>query len=195
MEHDIERRIQGGGIELRAGADGKAPVIVLRPIVFGQRSVDLGGFVEIVDPGAVTKALEADDIMALWQHRGDQVLGRTASKTMRASADKTGVVAEIDAPDTQLGRDVVTLIKRGDVSGASFGFRTVRDRWETLADKTVLRTLLEVRLFDFSPVTFPAYPQTTAAMRSLQAWEAEKGGGEMPDERARRRRRIALASV
>ena len=56
-------------------------------------------------------------------------------------------------------------MRRGDVNQMSFGFNTIRDKWEQIGDQ-VVRTLLEVRLFDVSPVTYPAYPQTSAQVRS-----------------------------
>jgi hypothetical protein len=78
---------------------------------------------------------------------------------------------EIDIPDTTIGRDLVVNVDRGDIKGASFGFRTISDDWKTLNGKAH-RTLIEAQLRDVSPVTFPAYPDTSVAMRSLDSWKS-----------------------
>ena len=71
-------------------------------------------------------------------------------------------------PETQWALDLMASIKRGDVDQSSFGFQTVRDEWQyDRESKETTRTLLEVKLFDVSPVTFPAYPQTSVSARVL----------------------------
>ena len=78
------------------------------------------GHVERIQPGAFKRAIEeADDVRGLFNHEPSQILGRTKSGTMRLSEDETGLRYEIDVPDTQVGRDVVTSIDRGDVTGSS----------------------------------------------------------------------------
>ena len=77
--------------------------------------------------------------------------------------DEKGLAVDVAPPDTQWARDLMTSMKRGDVNQMSFGFQTVRDEWNEKGDE---RTLIEVKLFDVSVVTFPAYPQTSAAVRS-----------------------------
>ena len=72
---------------------------------------------------------------------------------------------------------MLVLIQRGDVTQMSFGFRTISDEFQ-MVDGEVVRTLKAVRLFDVSPVTFPAYPQTDVAARSLEAFKAEIAAGE-----------------
>ena len=79
-------------------------------------------FAERIERGAFDKTLERGDVAALFSHRHDQVLGHTQSGTLRLSIDDRGLKYEIDPPDTQLGRDVVTSIRRGDIRGSSFGF-------------------------------------------------------------------------
>lgn len=133
--------------------------------VFNQRSIDLGGFVEEIASGAFINL--DDDIRALWNHNADAPLGRTTAGTLRVWQDDVGLRFELQPPDTQAGRDLVTSMRRGDINQMSFGFRTERDNWETTASGE-LRTLLAVRLREVSPVTFPAYPQTTAQVRSMR---------------------------
>ncbi len=162
-----ERRIVVG--ELRAiSADGGVK-IAGHAAKFDQLSEDLGGFRERIAPGAFAKTIQSADIRALWNHDANIVLGRNKSGTLRLAEDSAGLVYECDAPDTQLVRDMVLApIARGDVNQCSFGFFTIADKWAKL-DGEWVRTLLEVELFDVSPVTYPAYPQTDVAVRSLKA--------------------------
>lgn len=136
--------------------------------VFGRRSHPLGGFVEQVAPSAFNKALkDGGDVMALFNHRMDHLLGRTSSGTLVLEVDERGLRYSVDLPDTQLGRDLGVLLERRDITGSSFTFGAIRDSWDELEDGTPLRTLEEVRIFDVGPVSEPAYPDATAALRSL----------------------------
>ena len=95
-------------------------------------------------------------------------------------------------PNTSWARDLMESIKRGDINQMSFGFRTVKDLWEE-TNKKVVRTLQEVKLFDVSPVTYPAYPQTSATVRSaFESFTAERQVSEDgAEERAKAQVRLA----
>lgn len=146
--------------------DDGLPIIRGHAAVFNQWSGDLGGFREQVAPGAFIESLDTDDVRALFNHDSAIVLGRNRSGTLRMHEDETGLAVEITPPDTASARDVVKLIERGDVTNMSFGFRTIQDRWAT-NEGIDERTLLKVRLFDVSPVTYPAYEQTDVSVRGL----------------------------
>ena len=146
--------------------DGEQPTISGYAAVFNQRSLDLGGFVEEIAPGAFAN-LE-DDIRSLWNHNADFPLGRTTAGTLALRVDEVGLRFTLTPPNTQYARDLLVSMRRGDVNQMSFGFRTVRDSWETLDERTELRRLLQLRLREVSPVTFPAYPQTSAMVRSMR---------------------------
>lgn len=147
--------------------DGDKPKIVGYAAVFDQLSEPLWGFREIVRRGAFAKTIKEADVRALWNHDTNHVLGRIKSGTLRLKEDEKGLAIEIDPPNTQWARDLMESIRRGDVDQMSFGFRTVSDRWQSENGATI-RELLEVDLFDVSPVTFPAYPQTSVGVRSAQ---------------------------
>lgn len=164
-----ERRFLTGTIEYRRGEGGKPGIATGYAAVFGRRSLDLGGFTEMVDPAAFNKTVAEADVIALWNHNEDRLLGRIMNGTLRLVVDGRGLNYEIDLPDTSDARDVATLLDRGDVRGSSFGFRTIRDKWEQDDAGVITRTLLEVALIDVSPVARPAYPDTSAAVRSLAA--------------------------
>lgn len=153
-------------IELRI-VEGETPKITGYAAKFGKWSEDLGGFREKIRVGAFDDVLD-DDVRALKNHDPNLLLGRTKSGTLSLTANKTGLRFEIDTPDTNVGRDTVEEIRRGDISGCSFGFIVETDEWRYLEDDTIERTIIKLRaLFDVGPVTFPAYPDTSVAARSM----------------------------
>lgn len=142
--------------------------------VFNSLSEDLGYFREKIDPGAFAETINSDDIRALKNHNSDYVLGRNKSGTLTLSEDQRGLKIDVMPPDAQWARDLMVSIDRGDIDQMSFGFQTVADRWEMVDEKEV-RTLMKVRLFDVSPVTFPAYPDTEVGLRSLEEYRKAQG--------------------
>jgi HK97 family phage prohead protease len=151
--------------ELRTEQEGT--IIKGYAAVFNKWSEDLGGFREIIRPGAFTKTLkDGADVRALQNHESNYVLGRTKSQTLLLEEDDKGLAVEIHPPDTQYARDLIINIDRGDVDQMSFGFETIKDRWGREEGRNT-RELLEVKLFDVSIVTYPAYPQTVVQVREL----------------------------
>ena len=162
---NIERRTATEGVELRE--EGETLTAVGYAAVFDRLSQNLGGFVERIAPGAFRSTLKQADVRALFNHEADHLLGRSSTGTLRMMEDEQGLRYEIDLPNTSLGRDVAELLRRGDISGSSFGFRTISDEFTTTEDNYPLRTLTEVALRDVGPVTFPAYTDTEASLRNL----------------------------
>jgi len=182
----VERRIvpvselrvkHGEGETRKATIEGYAAVA-------GKWSEDLGGFKERIKPGAFAAALKVSDARALFNHDSNIVLGRQSAGTLRLSEDKSGLFMEVDPPDTQLVRDMVlTPIERGDITQQSFGFTVDEDEWTENKDtREVTRTITRFReIFDVSPVTFPAYPDTDVALRSLGEWRTKTEEPEPAD--------------
>lgn len=200
MPVEIERR-SFTVREIRADDGEGGPVITGYAAVFNQPSEDLGGFVEYIEPGAFAASLGRDDIRALWNHNADYPLGRVRAGTLRLDEDETGLAFRINVPDTQYARDLMVSMRRGDVDQMSFGFMTVRDRWAQNENGLVVRTLIEVELFDVSPVTYPAYSQTSAQVRSqleaftvtIQADGADADRAIAQARNANRLRRLQIA--
>jgi len=161
----IERRTADEGVELRE--EGDTLTAIGYAATFNRLSQNLGGFVERVAPATFRSTLNQSDVRALFNHEPDHLLGRSSTGTLRLSEDDHGLRYEVDLPNTSLGRDVAELLRRGDISGSSFGFRTISDEWSETEDGYPLRTLTEVALRDVGPVTFPAYSSTEASLRSL----------------------------
>jgi len=158
--------------ELRV-ADGDAPTISGYAAVYDSPT-DIGGFREVVMPGAFDASLARnDDVRALVGHDPDKILGRNKAGTLEMRSDERGLAVTISPPDTQVGRDVVESIKRGDLDGMSFGFMVDAEEWRDAGD---LRELHAVSLFDVSVVTYPAYQDTTVATRSRDTWRQHQHG-------------------
>ena len=163
--------------ELRAykSEEGDKMAVEGYAIVFNSESRDLGGFTEIVAPNALDGALESNtDVLALYGHDYQNVLGRQSAGTLKLSKDERGIKFNLDLPNTQLGRDVYTLVERGDLKGNSFGFTVNRDNWDKDKSGKVVRTIEEVKdLFEISIVSLPAYEATELTMRSFDTFNAE----------------------
>jgi uncharacterized protein len=166
-----QRTVPIMGLEVRAEGDA-APTILGHAALFNSKSVFLYGFRETIAPGAFTGSL-GGDIRALWQHDTARVLGRTKAGTLKLWEDDQGLAFELNPPNTQDGRDAVTLIERGDVDQMSFGFNVPAggDSWSEDSDGIPLRTLNTISLMEISPVTWAAYPETgVGVMRSAPMW-------------------------
>lgn len=162
---NIERRTLPGTVEFRK-EEGRLTARGYAS-VFEKFSQDLGGFVERAMPGAFKKTIQEQDVVALANHDPNLLLGRASAGTLRLSEDEKGLAYEIDLPDTTAGRDWATLLERRDVIGSSFGFRVIEDEWGETEQGYPLRSLRQVSLRDVGPVTFPAYSDSEAALRSL----------------------------
>ena len=134
--------------------------------VFDMLSEPLWGFQEKIRKGAFSKTIGEADVRALFNHDENYVLGRNKANTLKLWEDNTGLGIEILPPDTQWARDLIVTMERGDVDQMSFSFRVLREEWSHTPDREI-RTLIEVELRDVSPVTFPAYLETIAQVRSV----------------------------
>lgn len=187
-------------VTLRAKSDDDAsPVLegyAARFDDWTQIGGDSWGFMESIAPGAFAESLKTDDIRAFFNHDSNQVLGRTKAGTAEFTEDDKGLRAVIYPPDTAVGRDVAALIRRGDVTGMSFMFRTLGETWEEPRAKGDLpkRTLTKVQLFEAGPVTFPAYEATSISARDkAQAFFDMASRQVDPDVLARRKEADRLA--
>ncbi len=160
--------------ELRIETIGDMPHIRGHAAVFNQMSEPISGmFREIIQPGAFKKTLQEADVRALFNHDPNYVLGRSSAGTLFLTEDRKGLAVDIVPPDTQWARDLMVSMNRGDIKEMSFGFKVPegKDKWSRIQDPESglaipLRKVLETRLFDVSPTTFPAYTQTDAAVRA-----------------------------
>jgi HK97 family phage prohead protease len=166
-------------VEARALRDARLDVGDTRRIrgyalVFNRLSEDLGGFVEQIAPEFVNRTLQQGlDVRALFNHDSGAVLGRTTAGTLTLQRDVRGLAVTIDPPNPTEPPNLLESIRRGDISGMSFAFRTFEDNWDFKADPPI-RTLLDGEIREISIVTFPAYPDTSVGVRAL---EEARGAG------------------
>ena len=187
MEHrkqatieNVERRaFASGDLTIRDYTSKDGAKFALRGYAarFGS-TYDMGWFTEEVSRTAFKNA-DMSDVRILFNHDPNQILGRTKSGTARVGVDETGLWYEVDLPES--AGAVREAVQRGDIAESSWGFSLAGDAWET-RDGKQHRTLTDVRVvYDASPVTFPANPDTTVAKRSFDAF-AQSQEPEEDDE-------------
>jgi HK97 family phage prohead protease len=169
----MEKEIRSLKTNLRAASDF---VLEGRAASYGIRSKNLGGFVEVLAPGAFKQSLQAD-VRCLFNHDSSRVLGRTKASTLSLSDGPDGLDFRcvLDSSNSA-HRDVHAMIKRGDISECSFGF-TVDPADEDWSDgatdesgkRCQLRTIRNLTLFEISAVAFPAYGLNNATQVSARA--------------------------
>lgn len=151
--------------------------------VFNERSLDLGGFVEMIAPGAFDGVIDRSDVKCYLDHnpeKGILARSRNGKGSLSLVVDEKGLRYEFDAPHTNLGDEVVEGLKRGDYSQSSFAFTVDDEIWTKEEDGTYLRTITKIGgLYDVSIVANPAYEGTSVALRSLDAFKAQE---EIPAE-------------
>ena len=153
--------------EFREAADGMS--FSGYAAVFNSESEWLGNFRETIAPGAFSKSLKSrNNVFLLWSHDTSMPLASTRSKTLRLSEDSKGLIVDADLPQTTQGRDAAELVRANVVDSMSFGF-TVPSGGDSWSDDGQHRELRQVRLHEVSLVAFPAYRQTSASVRSIDA--------------------------
>ncbi len=170
-------------------------------------------FREVILPGAFKKTIQEADIRALINHDPNLIIGRTKNRTLMLSEDTHGLRINCQVPDTSYGRDLMVSVKRGDMDQMSFAFQAIRDKWvderTDTGEPELVRYVSECRLADVSPVTYPAYTQTSVYARSRAEAEFRQNQRSAPaqaghpDETAqaveleleRMRRELAIAEI
>jgi len=170
----VEQRAYDG--ELKAAVEGRT--VEGYASVFNSMSEDLGGFREIVLPGAFSNVLD-NDVRALYNHDSNYLLARTTSGTLELKEDDKGLYYRFEMPNTSYGNDMLELFRRGDLSQSSFGFTVEKDSWRMEEGQHVRYIERVGSLFDVSPVVFPAYASASSGLRSAEP----KGEGEAEEAR------------
>lgn len=171
----VERRtVTVSDVELREDLDEESrhrssPKFVGHAAVFNQIT-DLGFFREQIAPGAFAKTIKEADVRFLFNHNPDTVMARTKANSLRLSEDAVGLLSEADLnPADDDAARLMQKLRDRNIDQMSFAFRTVKEEWDDTDPRSPLRTLREVKLYDVSPVTFPAYEGTDAQLRAVVA--------------------------
>lgn len=166
------RKQYGDNVELRTSevrAAGDDSLVIEGYAANFDTETDLGYFRETIARGAFDDVLE-DDVRLLLNHEGAP-MARTTNGTLELSVDENGLKYRAALADTQDGRDLYKLIKRGDISQSSFAFTITDEKWsEDRSTRTVQRM---GKLLDVSPVTYPAYATTTVSARNMATAKEE----------------------
>jgi len=167
-----------------------APLVRGYAALFNTKSSDLGGFIERIDPHAFDEVDLEDGVVALFNHDPSLILARSggANATLRLGTDERGLWYEFTPPNSPNGQNLAEALRRGDITQSSFGFSITRDggqEWDWVEDEQgeehAFRTIKKIaRLYDISPVTYPAYPDTSVAARSLEAVRAAQSPPKPP---------------
>ena len=170
LPNDVETR---AGVAVEYREDTNEIVVHGYAAIFGENA-DIGGaWIERITPGAFRNSLASDDVVFLVNHDGEP-LARTGSGTLTLTEDARGlhIEARLDPSDPDVQR-IIPKMRRGDMNKMSFAFSATRQTWDDAVDPPA-RIIDEVRLFDVSIVTRPAYSGTSIAMRSLEAARDER---------------------
>lgn len=165
-----QRTVSAQSLEVRA--EGEARKISGLGIVYNAETRLYEDLYEVIRPGAATAVLAGEpDIRSAFNHSRDHILGRTKSGTLELEETPEGVRYTVLPPDASWARDLMASMERGDIDGSSFTFGVdPQDEKVTKRDDgTYLREIFRLSaLGEMGPVTAPAYPTTTANVRSAQ---------------------------
>lgn len=125
------------------------------------------GTVERIKAGAFDGVVNSgSDVFATFNHSRDNLLGRRGNNTLTLRTDAKGLVYTVRPPDTQVGREVVEMVRRGDLTGSSFGFMKAAEEFEKEVEGPSVRWLTEIELIELGPVVGEAYAATSVNLRS-----------------------------
>jgi HK97 family phage prohead protease len=167
-ERSKEETMEKRSINFELRAKPESRTIFGTATVFNS-SYDMGWYDEEMSSDSLNEA-DMKDVVALFNHDMNMVLARTSSGTLKLNVTGNAMEYEFEAPNTSLGNDLLEMVKRGDVYQSSFAFTVEKESWqerEGSKPKRIIRSIKKV--YDVSPVTYPANPDTMVAKRSYDA--------------------------
>lgn len=170
----IEKRVLASDLEVRANEDDKGLTVSGYAVRYNEPSEPLEyGFKEVIKPNAFTDSLNTRNIVALYNHDSNELLASTKANTLRLEERSDGIFFELDLLEER--KELYNLIKRGDISSASFGFTCEKEKFTRNGD-TDIREVIKGTLYECSLVHTPAYQTTSVvAQRSLDKYNEFKG--------------------
>jgi HK97 family phage prohead protease len=180
----IERRInrlevRSRTVQFNSGSCGRLGGYACR---WATNSGILEGYIERLAPMCFTRSLaNGADVRALINHNPDLLIARRSSKALRLNEDAYGLAFDMDVAPTSYGKNLMTLVDRGDLTSMSFAFVAGDTDWDWTDDpdtgeRVPLRTIRSAEIQDISCVTYPAYPTTSVGVRDFDDDDEE------PDE-------------
>lgn len=179
MENREIRQVRTSASEFKTREDGNDLYIEGYFAVFNSNYEVWSGATESVAPGAFSNTL-SDDVRALINHDTTLVLGRNKANTLELKEDSRGLWGKITInPNDSDAMNLYERVKRGDVDQCSFGFDIVKEDTEIREDGTIHWTIREVKLYEVSCCTFPAYEETSISARKRDFEEVQKRKNEV----------------
>ena len=175
----MEKRIFNIENRFETREDGQE-VVVGYGSIWNSRSENLGGFYEYISPDAISQeTIDKSDVRALINHDPNLVLARSTAGNLSLSVDEKGLRYEFSIPETSYGKDLAINMKNGNINQSSFAFTVGSDEWSTDEEGNDIRTITSIeKLYDVSPVTYPAYSQAESdlvvAQRALAMYKENK---------------------
>ena len=175
----MEKRIFNIENRFETREDGQE-VVVGYGSIWNSRSQNLGGFYEYISPDAISQeTIDKSDVRALINHDPNLVLARSTAGNLSLSVDEKGLRYEFSIPETSYGKDLAINMKNGNINQSSFAFTVGSDEWSTDEEGNDIRTITSIeKLYDVSPVTYPAYSQAESdlvvAQRALAMYKENK---------------------
>ena len=177
-----ERRYLIDGVELRDKENQESRTLSGYAAVFDSDSRDMG-FIETLDPHCLDDVIGRSDVVCLYNHTDlPGILARSVNGdgTLHLSVDRRGLLCEFEAPNTQLGNDMLESVRRGDIRGMSFAFTVEKDEWTHKGDEYRRRIMKIDRLYDVSLVVQPAYDATSIDTRGLDDLKRSEKDSHVP---------------
>ncbi len=198
ISENAERRFFASAPEIRAEGDSKK--VEGLGIVYNSLSENFwpgmdGGLYEVIEPGASRGLIDDEDIMILFNHDPNLVLARNKNTATLEETDK-GVVYRYDSPDTSVANDLLTNLRLKNVRKSSFAFlpKEVKNErmveWPNMGRINIRRIVKFERLFDMSPVTYPAYNDTAVMARAFKGVTDEEVRAMEEQKRSLKRRQM-----
>ena len=175
----MEKRLFNIENRFETKEDGQE-VVVGYGSIFNSRSENLGGFYEYISPTAISEeTIAKSDVRALINHDQNLILARSTTGTLNLTVDEKGLRYEFSIPETSYGKDLAINMKNGNINQSSFAFTVGSDEWSTDEDGNDVRTITSIdKLYDVSPVTYPAYSQADSdlvvAQRGLAMYKEKQ---------------------
>ncbi len=186
-----EKRFYSGSVQIEKREDGEeSRTISGYGLVFDKWSTDLGWFREKIDSSALD-GVDLSAVIASRNHDFDKVVARADSDTLDLTIDEKGLKYSFEAPNTTVGNDLLEDVRNGNIKGSSFyfGIEEDGDTWERPKGKIRERTINQfAQIIELGPVTFPAYPDTTALAKRMAVEMPDKPDTTIEDLKLKRKR-------
>lgn len=185
--NNIETRVIPTTVEIREEDDSNKVYVEGYALKFNQRSNNMGGWFEVIKPESLNEDVLANsDVRALINHNENQILGRSSKGTLELSIDETGLKYRFELnTNLSYAKDLLINLREGNIDQSSFAFTISPEgeQWVIDTDDSIVRNITSIsRLYDVSPVTYPAYENSNVGVAERSFLKFKK---ELEDEKTK----------